>query len=188
MFEPEIRDSAFTPRWVIGRWIRRQMLVEHLYFVSYYADQIAEFIEWKGDRLALLRRAMRHDMHENVTGDVPGTAKRAMDFPHAETHPACTSLMRIRHGADWDRWNATDPEMEAIIKVADRFEELMYLNDEMLFGNTTATEVYRNSMVKLEEAVAALPCGQNAKDSLEGELMKTVEDSNLYVVSKVFTG
>lgn len=130
------RDMAYVPRWAILRRNRHQFLAEHSYFTAVYADQVARFIGWKGDYAKLLRYALYHDLEETVTGDIPGPAKRAAwDAEKAKDH--VHPVLRAKFGVDVaDALREKDPEICAIVSFADSVEEVAYLLEESLSGNS----------------------------------------------------
>lgn len=145
MFERELRNLAYVPRWGIVRVLRNQNVAEHSFYVAIYADQIAELIDWGGDRAMLLRLALSHDWDEILTSDVAAPAKKVIQkssgFGWAMVERWLRGGMRERV-KDYDRWNSgvieeKGPEAEAhtIVKLADLLEAILYLADEQNMGN-----------------------------------------------------
>ena len=149
MFEREIRDIAFVPRWGIIRTIRQQNVAEHSYFVAIYADQIAKLISWEGDRAGLLRLAIAHDWEEILSSDIAAPAKRvikkSMGFSWAlfEKWTFQRLVERIPDFVRWGVFSDEEGEREAatILKVADLLEAVLFLADEVNMGNNNCVAV-----------------------------------------------
>ena len=189
-FEQEIRDARYISRWAIARVIRPQSNAEHHFFVAVYADQVAEHIEWGGERWQLLRYALWHDREEDVTGDMPGPAKRLMTNALTPEQTdfykrAIADKMYERFG-DWGRWaEAPNADMKAIVKVADRIDERMYQAEEAALGNVTMRAAIEKSSDRLlMEAVENLPASRDQKQSLRVEIHKALQFH--FQTSKVF--
>lgn len=139
MLERELRELSFVPRWGVLRRVRSQSVAEHSYYVALYAGHVADLVGWNGDRGALLRSALVHDLPEASTGDMPGPAKRAMMDPErsvsVERH-----YMQTRFPDDFGAWLGTkgDPEIRLLVKVADLLDEIMFLQTECQLGNQNA--------------------------------------------------
>lgn len=79
MFNARIRMLGFVERWNIAPRLHRQSVAEHSYFVAMNVSTLAKWLdlpEWH--RLQLIEYALRHDLAEIVTGDMPGPGKRAV--------------------------------------------------------------------------------------------------------------
>lgn len=162
MFEREYRELSFVPRWTIVRTLRRQSVAEHSYYVTLYAGQIADMVEWKGNRANLLDYALRHDLEEGYMSDIPGPSKRKIvmkDKYHTISEQGNINL----YGEDYKNHSgmfshSNDlPEIKAIVKVADLLDECFFLATEMQLGNKSLDNVMHNSRLRLWEAVRALP-------------------------------
>lgn len=188
MFEREYREMSFVPRWGILRCIKRQTLAEHSYYVTLYAGQIADAIEWSGNRARLLDAALRHDVEEVYMSDIPGPSKRAMihDRDKHEDYLHTENLRRF--GMDYNKRNGTYylnaidddayeqcQEIKAIIKVADLLDECFYLATEIQLGNQSLQKVLAHSAGRLQEALKKLPATDIAIASFEDHAFKAVE-------------
>ena len=150
MFEREIRDTAFVPRWSIVRVSRQQSIAEHAYFVAIYSDQIAEILGWEGPRDALFRYALMHDADEILSGDIAGPAKKILKKAvGVSIHIFDNWLFQQmkRRIPDFERWVRStgsnlrwDEDIKAIIKIADILESVLFLVDEQFIGNRFVTE------------------------------------------------
>lgn len=170
-FKRELRDLAWVPRWGILRVNRRQSVAEHTFFVVAYADQIADFIGWSGDRGLLLRLAWRHDLSECFMSDLPGPSKRAVIDPQKYADFVSDNMKR-RFGFEEPSVENAPQECLAIIKVADLIDECLYLAGEVQSGNRAAEPVLiHNSRPRLDAAIWNLPGAHNE------ELMRALHDS-----------
>lgn len=156
-FAPSWRDMAHVPRWVILRRNRQQNLAEHSYYVTLYADQVARLIGWQGDYAELMRYALYHDADETVTGDIPGPIKRvAWDKEKAKER--IDKVMTDKYGLDVVNAISSAPhDVKAIVSVADAIEEVSYLVEELLSGNTWANIVRDEAKKRLKSRWQKLP-------------------------------
>lgn len=161
MFEREIRDLSFVPRWTTVRAIHRQSVAEHSLFVAIYADQIATFINWSGDRTALLRYALWHDVGETISGDIPGPVKRAMGIRDSLEAFNASHLMRRFPMCEWI--DPVDSELRAIVKVANCAEELFWLASEIQMGNQTMGRVFDDAHDRMTKCTPFLPTDDKTK-------------------------
>lgn len=160
------RDMAHVPRWVIARTHRRQSVAEHSYFVALYARQIA--IEIGYDRLEdLLTYALWHDLSETVTGDIPGPVKRS-GINAAVLSSAIEPVMedKFGEGVVSQMRESNSSAIAKIVSVADTVEELCFLHEEQLMGNTWVTPIIREAVDRLYKRVFALPYGSEIKERL----------------------
>lgn len=177
-FAPSLRDMAYVPRWAILRRNRTQNLAEHSYYVAVYADQIARMIEWSGDYSELMRYALYHDLDETITGDIPGPAKRAAwDKKKAEEH--MLPVMTAKYGRDIiDTRLSASREVRSIVSAADAVEEVCYLSEEALSGNSTWTKpVAIEALRRMEDRWYRLPCDPfTLTDLWNAHMAKLVSD------------
>ena len=173
MFERGIRDFEIIERWGIVRAHRRGSVAAHSHRVAIYADQIAEFISWKGDRAALLRFALWHDAFELVTGDMPGPVKRMLIDPVRAKRVEADILSSMFPGMEWTH---PGPEVCAIVKVADCIDELLWLIVEFRMGNDMLQTVMNDSAKRLEAKMKELPCSILTRAMLEKELQQVIDD------------
>jgi 5'-deoxynucleotidase YfbR-like HD superfamily hydrolase len=158
MFERELRELEFVPRWGICRTLKQQSVASHSFYVALYAGQVAMLVKWLGDRGALLDYALRHDLEEVFMSDVPGPVKRATQDEKKMQEFVEEELYR-RFGMDWrthgvvpDKW----PEIKYIVKVADLLDEVFYLASEQQMGNKAVSNVLEHSYERLRKAWHAL--------------------------------
>ena len=196
MFERELRDLAFVPRWVIARKIHQQSVAEHSFFVAVYADQIARVLGWPMDgtpskvdrrRLDLLRAALWHDAEECATGDIPGPAKKKLvPNPH---HRKVTSYeyktARFGHH-DWvtGQW---EPAIDAILHTANLLEECLYLSGEVQMGNRAVSHMLQASTEALMKSLKELPLIDRAREERLASLIWKALDREEHETSRLIT-
>lgn len=173
-FASDLRDMAYVPRWAIARRNRQQYLAEHSYFVAVYADQIARMIEWKGDFAELLRVALYHDIDETITGDIPGPAKRAA-WNKGRAEETFGPLMRDKYGSDVvDLRSFASGEVRAIVSAADSIDEVAYLYEEVMLGNTWVSPVLKEAKARLSKRWKELPAHPDLLDHLYEQYVMTI--------------
>lgn len=159
MFEKELRDLAFVPRWSIVRVTRQQSVAEHSYFVALYADQLAELLNWESDRVQLMRYALVHDLDEILSGDIAAPAKRVIKKAAGAGWQIVEKWLHqqvVRRVNDYTRLTTgvTD-DIKSIVKTADLLEAVVFLADEQFVGNKNVTEhknyLYRSLIDSIDE-------------------------------------
>lgn len=131
-------NLSFVQRWIIVPMLRRDSVAEHSYRVAAIAEFLADRLEQhddhktKLDRLRLLRLALRHDLDEVLSGDIPTPCKRYIDGFSIKTMVAGTIID-----------SGGSPESH-IVKTADYLDTLMSLR---LFG---VEPFKQNLIVKIE--------------------------------------
>lgn len=155
MFEREIRDAMTVERWSIVRVHRKQNLAEHSFFVTIYANDLAQWLGMTEEaHLILLKRALWHDVKDEVfTGDHPGPVKRrtwgeqAKDFIKNATDVLFYNLdaraARSAHGAD--------ELINNVLKLADSMDEACFLAGEIQMGNGNLRGILDDSMARIDE-------------------------------------
>lgn len=122
-------------RWSILHQIRGQSLPEHCHNVARLAGLLADLLDLNSlERLELLELALRHDDDEIHSGDIPGPWKRENGVGKS---PYATKI-------------------RAIMKVADYWDELLYLHQEKNLGNKFAEATIPSSEESLKRACAVL--------------------------------
>jgi 5'-deoxynucleotidase YfbR-like HD superfamily hydrolase len=190
MFERELRDLAHVHRWGILRRSRQQNVAEHSYFVAIYSIEIAEWIDWVGDRLVLLRHALAHDMAELWSGDIPGPTKRAVvdakrmeEFEYAQMHKILP--LHRQHCK-------VNGSVGLIVSAADRLEATLFLADELGTGNRSVGEAndpsspFGSNYARLLSAIDALPCAEDLRGALIKEIAKAIATAACGV-SRIYT-
>lgn len=143
MFEREITDAFFVPRWSIVRVNRQQSIAEHSWAVGIYANDIALYLGLN-DKLCLgvNRHALWHDSRDEIfSGDLPGPNKRALLRGHRGNFDAQLNTwadkvfpaLPLREGSmNNDRDNEI---VHLVVKAADWFEAAVYMATEFQMGN-----------------------------------------------------
>lgn len=163
-FSPELRTASVVPRWSIVWTQTRDVLSNHSFFVTLYAEQIARLIRWDGDRARLMVMAITHDLDELVTGDIVGPAKREIiDTDKAQAYIDKNMLQRLPYVVQQDAdFRSLDLRMYAeakkIVKAADRMDALLYLVVERRLGNTVIAPRIPECYDSLCQAWYQLPC------------------------------
>jgi 5'-deoxynucleotidase YfbR-like HD superfamily hydrolase len=131
MFDVRERMLAFVERWNVAPRLHRQSVAEHSYFVALYASDISAAMSLTAvERANVMDYALRHDLGEIVTGDMPGPAKRALTDPMLVSSYEESFLVSI--GQDPQDW----PDyVKHIIKAADCIDAYYWISMEVLRGN-----------------------------------------------------
>lgn len=146
MFERELRDLSFVPRWSIARVLNRQTLDQHHFFVGVYALKIAEHLNLSdGQKLALAKLALYHDWKELISGDTPGPVKHHMhDEDKSSMFLSSEMRKRFKNGPYGGGFimDKMDPVVYAVMKLADMLDGAFYLLTEMQMGNKAVERLY----------------------------------------------
>lgn len=126
------RRLSVVPRWVIVPTIQRQNVAEHSYHVAQTARWLMQFHASEGDEklhltMAVVDRALDHDVEEAATGDRPTPSKQG----------------KVYH--------AGMPQSAIIVKIADVLEALAFLHEEKLMGNTRVADLFDERKQALRE-------------------------------------
>ncbi len=165
----ETRDASFVTRWAISRCLKKQSIAEHSFYVAMYADMVADFIKWQGDRALLLRFAIWHDMAEVFTGDIPGPVKRDAEFKGSMRISHIVNDVFKPYGLYIEDLSEYKEHYE-IIKVANLIDEVAYQMTEMQMGNRTLEKVTQHSQRRLKDAIIFLRCDRVTQNKLWEEL------------------
>lgn len=136
MFDHKLRMLAFVERWNIAPRLHRQSVAEHSYFVALYSGMLAERLGISADlKLKILDYALRHDMPEYRTGDMPGPGKRAI------VDPGLLRTYEIKAMEDVGQtfYNPLDYHeartVYNIVKAADTIDAYIWITMEVAHGN-----------------------------------------------------
>lgn len=126
------RRLSVVPRWVIVPTIQRQNVAEHSYHVAQTARWLMQFHATDGDEklaltMAVIDRALDHDVEEAATGDRPTTSKQGKTY------------------------HVGMPQAAIIVKIADILEALAFLYEEKLMGNTRVVALFDERKQALRE-------------------------------------
>lgn len=165
LFPPELRTASIVHRWSIVRTLERDNVANHTFYVTIYARGVAKLIEWKGDYEKLMMKALTHDLDETITGDIVSPVKaQIVDETKAGVYVG--HLLRERLPGFADLIAESDPEIDAIVKVADRMDALFFLINETKLGNSIVRHRTHDAEHKLQQAWMALPCDAFYLDQL----------------------
>lgn len=142
MFERELRDGAFIPRWQIVRTIRTQSIAEHSFQVAMYVNEICVFLKIDADiHRRALQYALWHDIRDEIiSGDMPGPSKRKLvkDREHwdREADDAATKIFGFHQNRMGMHTSEQDQLLiKAIVKVADWLDAACEMAGEAQLGN-----------------------------------------------------
>lgn len=128
----QMRASHVT-RWHIVQTARKQSLAEHLFNVCILSVDLAGRIRWPGilhhsEKLALMDWALRHDLIEVRTGDIPTPFKKILRpmFGEDVMHKAEAAIDNDQSGL---ARLAAGTEIEAIVKMADMIDAIQFITD-----------------------------------------------------------
>lgn len=137
----QMRASHVT-RWHIVQTARKQSLAEHLFNVCILAVDLAGRIKWPGvmhhsEKLALMNWALRHDLIEVRTGDIPTPFKKVLKemYGGAVMHNAESSIDNDQSGL---ARLVAGTEIEAIVKMADMVDAIQFVTDNGLGNHSKA--------------------------------------------------
>jgi 5'-deoxynucleotidase YfbR-like HD superfamily hydrolase len=155
MFQRELRDMSFVPRWTIVRTIKGQNVAEHSYYVAVYAMQIGDHLGLDEESMCLLlRAALLHDVEETFTGDIPGPVKRQMGDMSVFNKWRDNMLVR-RFGPH--ALAAVDAQLKSIIKLANLVDEIAFLCTEIALGNRSVpTMAMENCRRRVDATMIAM--------------------------------
>lgn len=163
MFERELRDLSYVPRWSIVRVSKPQSVAEHSFYTAMYAYQIADTIgyRYRGDvegcREKLLLAALWHDAEESFMGDMPGPTKhRLMGM---EAKDKIVASLNRRFGSQWSYFITA--EERRIVKTASLLDDAMFLMGEIQRGNKACEAAKDSVMVRLRKSWFELPAHQD---------------------------
>lgn len=185
MFDREIRDLDFVPRWAIVRTVRPQSVATHSFFVTAYTNDLCLLLDVSMRiHLAAMQYAICHDWDEIFTGDIPGPHKHKL-LNQAATKQAWKAQI--------DRWaNKTYPRLgerngmdflsdqdklvvKSIVKVADYLDAACHMGDECQIGNSNCQEWFVHQSIACVDAMVEL-----------GKVMSLSEDTINDVIEKIW--
>jgi len=169
MFEAFERNLSIVPRWSIVPTINKQNVAEHSFYVALYTDKICRLSGSTDlDRLNAVSYALRHDMGEVLTGDIPGPAKRRMTTQ--EQRDTEENFFHLTAPSDYVP--APSEWAEQVVKLADRIDELMFMRRELAMGNTMVTTLHVQLIDTVERLARPLLGSANT-----AKLMIDIRDS-----------
>ena len=156
MFERDLRDLTGIQRWTIVPSLHGQNVAEHSFMVAVYADQLATYFGWNGDRGALLRYALWHDVEELFTGDVPrpvkyktfgGEARKWLDAWLTKSFPK----------GEWRK--PDDAVLTGLVRLADCVDAVLWVRHAGNDHSNLLVALHKRFMAVL----SALPFAEDAK-------------------------
>lgn len=186
MFEREIRDLDFVPRWAIVRTVRPQSVATHSFFVTAYVNDLClELDVPMKTHLAAMQYAVCHDWDEVLTGDIPGphkhkllsliTLKNAWKKQITEWTNKVFPGLALRSGMDG--LSEHDQEVvKAIVKVADNLDAACHMGDECQIGNSSCQEWFVRMSIQCVDSMVEL-----------GELLGLPEQTLDDTIEKIWT-
>lgn len=160
LFPPELRTASVVRRWSIVRTFNDDPVSGHLFYVSFYALQIARLIEWQGPLADLTFVAMMHDIEETISGDIVSPVKheivdegRYNNFIAGEMK-ARLPMIETQLGVIME--SEFGDQIEKIVKVADKIDAVLFLIIEQRMGNTVLAPLYQDALSNLQRAWTAL--------------------------------
>lgn len=164
IFPPELRTASVVPRWSIVWTLNKDTVTNHTFYVVFYAYHIAQMIRWDGPVAALMYKALVHDLDETITGDIVSPVKREIvddermgDYIRKKMSERLRVVTDELNNYEVGLNDKTLDEMDAIIKVADRLDALLFLIIEKRVGNTVIGPRIPSAMSNLEAAWRDLP-------------------------------
>lgn len=121
------REAAAVKRWHTQRTIREQTLATHSYGLVMLVVQLDPMC-----RKELMLAALKHDLPEFITGDMPAHTKRnnpALAIMMEEMEKGCAPL--------YEDFNLTVGE-ERLLKFCDLMELVLFCHEEFCLGNRYA--------------------------------------------------
>lgn len=137
-----IRAGGCVKRYHTLRTIQQQNVAEHSFGVAWLCCLLANGTPSRH----LLMAALRHDLAEHVTGDVPAPVKRSMGLCERFAMVEYASML----DAGFDHITLTKQE-ERILKLADTAELLLYCIAERELGNVCLEGVYARGVSYVAE-------------------------------------
>lgn len=123
--------------------------------MTLYALQIADLFNWRGDRAALLKYCLVHDIEETITGvDIPGPAKS--QFVDREKYDAFAAEWNLKRFGSWVMDTPTE-DIKKIVKAADMLDWMFYLCTEKQMGNRAMDDLLEAAYDRVNRAWQNLP-------------------------------
>ena len=133
MFPYRERILAHVPRWVVVPHVRPQSVAEHSFYVALYTDKLCKMLWWNDLNTSMaVSYALRHDMYEVFSGDIPSPAKRILTS--GDTVDAFNSHFAKSMPADYKDGTPTG-KIHDVVKLADKLDEFFWLCTETGLGN-----------------------------------------------------
>lgn len=162
-FSPELRTASVIPRWSVVWTLTRDVVSNHSFFVTNYAYQIAQIIDWRGPLADLMLYCLLHDVDETITGDLVAPAKKEiLDTVKAKSYIDRKMVERL----PWEKMQLQSisegpfaDDIRKIAKVADRLDAVIFLVVEQRLGNSVIAPRIPEAKDGLWDAWMKLPLG-----------------------------
>lgn len=173
MNHAKLRNMQYVRRFNFHSCVRYQNVAEHSYYVALYAQAIAKrvFISYsepvqRNFVASVVSMALKHDMAEAVTGDIPYLVRKHMDREELQRieHVAYTEL-----DVDYD-YEYDDPLVYAIVALADAIELKVYCQEERNRGNQNLWTIEKETQGRIERSL------EDPQISIPGEIWAMLED------------
>jgi len=187
-FPPELRTASIVPRWSIVWTLNKDYVSNHSFFVTMYAVSIARLIHWKGPYDFLMYEALIHDLDETITGDIVSPVKKEiLDPVKAAAYVQTKMKSRLPYMLDTTRQLSSinsfpdgsegfSPDVQLILKAADRLDALLFLIVEQRLGNTVIGPRIPDALRQLKDAWWRLPgLSQRVMSTWEKEVLPSIE-------------
>ena len=167
MFPYRERILAHVPRWAVVPHIRSQSVAEHSFYVTLYADKLCKMLGWDDLNTSMaVSYALRHDMLEVFTGDIPSPAKRILTSN--DTVNAFNNHFVKSMPADYEAGIPTG-KIHEVVKLADKLDEFFWLCTETGLGNRSVAALLMTVLADIEGRVHELGLPVSLVDNLSRE-------------------
>ena len=154
MFPYRERILAHVPRWAVVPHVRPQSVAEHSFYVALYTDKLCKMLWWNDLNTSMaVSYALRHDMYEVFSGDIPSPAKRILTSD--DTVNAFNSHFVKSMPADYRNGIPTG-EIHEVVKLADKLDEFFWLCTETSLGNRSVAALLMTVLADIEGRVQGL--------------------------------
>ena len=154
MFPYRERILAHVARWAVVPHVRSQSVAEHSFYVALYTDKLCQMLEWGDLHTSIaVSYALRHDMFEIFSGDIPSPAKRTLLTN--ETVAAFNRHFVKLMPADYKAGIPTG-EIYEVVKLADKLDEFFWLCTETGLGNRSVAALLMTVLADIEGRVHEL--------------------------------
>lgn len=101
----DLLNLSFVKRWVIAPMSQGQSVAEHTFRVMVLARTLAQMVGRNGETSRFLIHAMKHDLEEVYTGDVPGPSKDVhKPWPHPNTLLHYEIIVKVADSMETYTW------------------------------------------------------------------------------------
>lgn len=173
MFPPRLRVADVVTRWSLTYTTVANDVAQHSFYVTFYARQIAVLIDWEGDWAGLMFRALTDDLGETITGDICSPVKneivdnqRSSDYIKRRMEDDLPYVLRELEDERAGQNDQEAEEITRIIKAADTFDALLFLQREELRGNHTVQLDLKKAWNRFEASWYDLPAERAALERL----------------------